>query len=188
MYDTLHVTRYNMGHLVDFLVKRGADINAVEGEHGYSPLVLAAVMEHQWTCLELVAAGAALDSSPVSPSAPLSVPASHCALSTIAEKGLVSVLDAILDRDTCIYSTVNRIVDDSSGWTMLHVAIQFAQHAFVERLLSEGERVDVNRLDNNGLSPLCIALQYFNTHSVMSLLHAPGIDPYNSTLDGHYPM
>lgn len=45
----IHVaSRYNHGHIVQYLIDKGVDVNKVECELGYSPLHIATVFCHEW--------------------------------------------------------------------------------------------------------------------------------------------
>jgi ankyrin repeat protein len=53
--------RYNHGHIVKFLVSRGADIHKKELELGYTPILLALVLAHSWAARELILLGSSLN-------------------------------------------------------------------------------------------------------------------------------
>ena len=61
-YNLLHAaSRYNHGHIVKYLVSKGADLNIKELELGYTPLLLAVVMQNSWAARELIALGSPLN-------------------------------------------------------------------------------------------------------------------------------
>ena len=63
-YNALHVAaRYNHGHIVKFLLDRGADMSRKEGELGYTPILLALIFNHSWASRELIARGCKLNES-----------------------------------------------------------------------------------------------------------------------------
>lgn len=60
-YHPLHVAaRYNHGHIVKFLVGKGADLHTKELELGYTPILLALVMKHSWAARGLIVLGSNL--------------------------------------------------------------------------------------------------------------------------------
>jgi hypothetical protein len=133
-----------MAHMISYLVSEGADVNAVEGEFSYSPLTLAAVMSHSWACLELINAGAEVFLSP-SPSLSLSPTNSSLSfalsLSTIAEKGLTIVLEAIVDREKekareCVQQRHNQREIESEGERERQKEIRLAEREAVKRVLN----------------------------------------------------
>lgn len=45
----IHIAcRYNHGHIVQFLIDNGVDVNKLEGELSYPPLLIATVLGHEW--------------------------------------------------------------------------------------------------------------------------------------------
>ena len=60
-YHPIHVAaRYNHGHIVKYLVSKGADIHIKELELGYTPILLALVLKHSWAARELILLGSNL--------------------------------------------------------------------------------------------------------------------------------
>jgi ankyrin repeat protein len=49
--------RYNHGHIVKFLVSKGADMRRKELELGYTPILMAVIMGHSWAARELILLG-----------------------------------------------------------------------------------------------------------------------------------
>jgi len=81
-YNLLHTAaRYNHGHIVKFLVSKGADMSIKELELGYTPLLLAVVMRNSWAARELITLGSNLNEAG---------PAGRTSLFILAEKVICS--------------------------------------------------------------------------------------------------
>jgi len=170
-YTMLHVAaRYNHGHLVDYLLSLGADINLREHEFGYSPLMLALISDSGWAGEVLIAHGA----DPRTPST-----SGRNSLFLAVERENFFALDMLLSMD-CV--GINDPVCASDGMNPLHVAVCHQKHAAVSYLLEKG--ADVYCVDRkHGYTPLMVAIISSNSLAALQLIRA-GADVHRASRSG----
>ena len=137
-------------------IDAGGDVNGV-GTNGNTPLLFAINGGHVESVEILLAAdGIDVDQANVAGFTPLIL---------AAEKGNVAIVDKLLAEDPLINK------DNGAGNTALLCAIIIRNITIVDRLLDKGG-VDVNHINNNGSTPLILAVRYGGVEIVNSLLNA----------------
>lgn len=132
----------NQLEVIQLLIEKGADINA-ETAYGTTPLVLAATAGREDAVRLLHAHGAALDHRTKSGSTALSL-VSH---SVPIRPNIVRLL---------LELGANPNIPDNSGRAALHWVAQDANVEIIKLLLSN-PKTELNKLDNNGYTPLYYA-------------------------------
>lgn len=173
-YFPLHVAaRFNHGHIARFLLQRGASIDAEEQEFGYSPLTLSIIMGNNWAAQELLAAGASVHVTSRNSRTPLFIS---------AEKGQLSILDAMLNR---MDVDINAPIVDT-GSRLLHVAALHKQPLVVCHLIQKGAHLNIAD-DEHGYTALNMAIIASCTTAALELIHA-GADTLKATKSGRQPL
>lgn len=184
-YTLLHVAaRYNHGHLIPYLVGKGADINAIENEFGYTPLCLSLVVCNKWAVMELLHLGA----DPTFPSASGRRP-----MYIAIEKSDITTVELLLKSDKVnvndpIEGIPRNPVDPVSGsMTALHVAALLPKSSgVVSILIAAGADLNIAE-HSNGHTPLLCALLTGNEVCAMELLQR-GADARIATTSGRTAM
>ena len=175
----LHIAgERNFPDLAKLLLDRGADVNAITTDHGWTPLLLAAINNSLDVAKLLIDRGADVDAKDDSGAKPLYVAAQSSAL---------DVAKLLIDRGADVDAK------NDFGATPLYVAAEFnAASEFdalgVAKLLID-HGADVNATDNKGSTPLHLAA-WNNPLDVAKLLIDRGAD-VNATADndgGNTPL
>lgn len=174
-YSPIHVAaRNNHGLIIRYLVDMGADIDLEESEHGYTPLMLALVLGHEWSAAELVLAGANVRYLASNGRSPMFV---------AAEKGLASIVALMVSVSGI---DINEAAVRPSGLRMIHVASFHKQPIIVSQLIKMG--ANVNQFDDeNGYSPLAMSILGMNTPAALELIDA-GADISQASRSGRMPL
>lgn len=152
----------------------GTNLDLEESEHGYTPLMLALVLGHEWVASELILAGANVRYLASNGRSPMFV---------AAEKGLSSIISLMVTH--CGIS-VNEPAVRPSGLRMIHVAAFHKQPVIVSQLVRLG--ANVNQFDDeNGYSPLSMAILGLNSAAALDLIKA-GADITQPSRSGRTPL
>jgi ankyrin repeat protein len=166
--------RNNHGNLVRLFVELEANLDLEESEHGYTPLMLALVLGHEWVAAELILAGANVRYLASNGRSPMFV---------AAEKGLSSIISLMVSQ--CGVG-VNEPAVRPSGLRMIHVAAFHKQPVIVSQLIRLG--ANVNQFDDeNGYSPLSMAILGLNTSAALELIEA-GANVKQPSRSGRTPL
>ena len=167
--------RYNHGNIIQRLAQIGVDFDTQEAEHGYTPLMLALVLGHEWVAMELVSSGAKVA---------LPVRNGRTPLFVAAEKGLTEMVrfmvrsyeSPIVHPITGVaMKVINSPVVFPTNLRLLHVAA-FHNQAQVVSLLIDMD-ADLNVLeDESGYTPLAMAIIGDNASAALDLI-AAGANP-----------
>jgi ankyrin repeat protein len=178
-FTMLHTAvAYQHGHIVQFLTDRsGIDLNRLEAEHQYTPIMLAVLKGYRWSIDVLLHAGV-----------DVTIPAriGRTPLYLAVEKSQLSTFQTLLSIQHSPYDSspgpsINASVCLAHGSSPLHVAALHEKLEMVEYLLSCGAEVD--REDNHGYTPLYHAI--FHGYEAIALeLLAAGANPVRSTSKG----
>lgn len=174
-YHPIHVAaRYNHGHLINALVGYGADLDPEEKEHGYTPLMLALVLTHEWAAAELIKAGSQVRYLASNGRTPMFV---------AAEKGLSSMIGLMMLHGEI---DVNEPVVRPSGLRLLHVAAFHKRPHVVAQLIEAG--ANVNQLDDEGgYTPLAMSIIGNNPAAAIEII-AAGADINYPSRSGRKPL
>ncbi len=152
----------NIG-VVRELIKRGAEINAVDHKEKQSSLMISIYKRNIEMVTELLDGGADVNQRDVS---------GQSAIFMAASRGLTEIISALLDHG----SVVDPI--NSHGDTPLMAACQNGYPKTVEFLLEKG--ANINAVNNSGWSPLFYAV--FNGHyDICKILIEKGAQKQNKT-------
>uniref|UniRef100_A0A7S0SPB3 RING-type domain-containing protein n=1 Tax=Chromulina nebulosa TaxID=96789 RepID=A0A7S0SPB3_9STRA len=175
-YNAIHVAaRNNQGHMIKALVQAGCDIDAVEGEHGYTPLMLAMVLGYEWVVAELIYNGANFRFVARNGRTPLFI---------AAEKGYISSLCLMLNYGKF---DINGPVVTPSGLRLIHVASYHNQPHIVKKLIDLKADVNIRSDEQGGYTPLVMALLGMNTSAAIDLIKA-GADITEPSKSGRSPL
>ena len=145
-----------------------------EKEHGYTPLMLALVLAHEWAAAELIKAGAQVRYIASNGRTPMFV---------AAEKGLSSMIGLMMEH--CAIN-VNEPVVRPSGLRLLHVAAFHKKPHIVAQLIEA--RADVNQLDEEGgYTPLAMAIIGNNAAAATEII-AAGANIHFPSRSGRQPL
>jgi uncharacterized protein len=177
-YTMLHTAvRFNQGHIVQLLTTRpGIDLNPVESEFQYTPIMLAIIKSYKWSIDVLLNAGADISIPARNGRTPLYVAVEKSQISTF--RTLISVSAA---RAGAAVTGINQPVCITHGSCPLHVAALHNKLEMIEFLLASGAEVD--QVDNHGCTALYRALVHGHGAIAYELLHA-GADPNRSSSIG----
>ena len=168
--------RFNHGHLLPRLLELGADINAIEHEHGYTSLCLALVLGYEWFARTLVRCGARLD---------IPCHTGRMALFIAIEKGMAEFVYLAITSNTQA-DLANALVSIEYSLRPIHVAISH-HHLFIfEMLLTLGANPEL-REGENGYSALTMAIVTSCTAAALRLIQL-GVDLYTPNNHGRSPM
>ena len=135
-YFPIHVAaKNNHGHIVRRLLEAGANVDAVECEWGYTPLVLALMVGSEWAAHELISRGASLSYRTRN---------QRTALGVAAERGFSSVIEVVLKAGL---ADVNEVASLPFELRLLHVAAFYSQPQCVATLLRLGADPDITELE-----------------------------------------
>ena len=161
-YCLLHVAaRYNHGHIISYLIDKGADVNMLEEELGYSPLFIAVVCGNIWAAQVLLRLGA-----------DVLVPARNGRLPLYAavEKCQLGVVAHILSRAEVDINASVVVFGEEKNWSPLHVAALYSTSRPVfDLLVSRGAHI--NAKDIQGRTPLMIALAEGNEQTALDMIN-----------------
>lgn len=166
--------RNNHGLMINTLVELGAELDVEEAEHSYTPLMLALVLGHEFVATELILCGANVRYLASNGRSPMFI---------AAEKGLTSIIRLMINF--CGID-VNEAAVRPSGLRMIHIAAYHKQPVAVSTLISLG--ADVNKFDDeNGYTPLSMAVLGLNTAAALDLIYA-GANITQSSRAGRSPL
>nr|WP_184891152.1 ankyrin repeat domain-containing protein [Candidatus Cardinium hertigii] len=152
-YTPLHLAAYRGNiALIKLLLKKGANINAIDAQHGYTPLQLAACQGHEKVVQLLIAAKALIDTREKR----LGRTALHLAAAT----GNSATVRYLINHGSSCNSR------DKTNWTPLQVAILSRNAAEVIQLLIEHESI----LNKTADTPLHLATKEKDIASVRYLI------------------
>lgn len=132
-YFPIHVAVINKHKMiVKLLLERGALVNVVDNQQGYSPLISAILVGEEHLAIDLLMAGSSLY---------LMTRALRSALFVIAEKGCLALLHFVLaNRDI----DIDEIVEVHEGINMLYVACIYNQLSFAVALIQLGAKLNLS--------------------------------------------
>lgn len=160
-YYPIHVAaKYNHGHIILRLLSRACDINVQEREFGYTALMMAIVMKEKnyYAAEQLISAGADVTLCGANGRSPLYVS---------AEVGTVYMMDRMLKKSNF---SVNGVLDDVSGMTMLHVAAYHMKMDVLLYLLDCGANPNLQCYEH-GYTPLMLAIIAKNVAGAIELIN-----------------
>jgi ankyrin repeat protein len=178
-YTMLHTAvRFNQGHIVQFLTTRpGINLNLVESEFQYTPLMLAVVKNYKWSIDVLLNAGADITIPARNGRTPLYVAIEKSQISTF--QTLISVqAETFPSPSSPSSSGINQPVCITHGSCPLHVAALHNKLEMIEFLIASGAEID--QLDSHGCTALYRALVHEHGAIAYELLKA-GADPKRSS-------
>jgi ankyrin repeat protein len=156
---------------VQFLVDKGANVNARATSCSWTPLFLASLSGHTEIVKLLIENGARIDVKDNRGRSPLHHAAALCGKSQAAS--LLLLKGAAVDAE------------DHQGQTPLHLASLNGSRDLVRLLIMEG--IDIDKRDIFGKTPLHIAA-FCGHNDVVELLIESGADPYTQNKYGITPM
>jgi ankyrin repeat protein len=159
-YYPIHVAaKFNRGHLISYFSNLNVNMNQLEKQFGYTPLLIALVLGHEWAVFELMKEGADIH---------IPTEKGRTALYVVAEKGHVEVLFFMITR---YQIDVNAVVDLITGNRLLYIASLYDKSHIISLLISHN--VEVNYVnDNVPFTPLMVCIMRKNVIGTLSLLKA----------------
>lgn len=178
-YTMLHTAvRFNQGHIVQFLTTRpGINLNLVESEFQYTPIMLAVIKNYKWSIDVLLNAGADITIPARNGRTPLYVAVEKSQISTF--QTLISVSTTLSTSHSS--SGINQPVCITHGSCPLHVAALHNKLEMIEFLVACGAHID--QVDSHGCTALYRALVHGHEAIAYELLNA-GADPKRTSSVG----
>lgn len=159
-YYPIHVAaKFNRGHLISYLRSLNVDINQLENELSYTPLLIALVLGHEWTVFELMKEGADIH---------IPTKNGRTALYVVAEKGNVEVLFFMITKYKI---DINSVVDMTTCNRIIYIAALYDNSHIISLLISHN--VEVNYINKNvSFTPLMVCIMRKNIIGALALLNA----------------
>ncbi len=199
----LHYAAYGMQiEVMDFLLKKGADINAKDNE-GDTPLVWVVANGKKDSAVYLLEKGADINSTNQNGVTPLIISITRrqpAIMTLLLEQGADPTLRNISDfsplRISVLFGNLDAVkqllshgADPSEkyeeGTTALHIACTEGQSQIAEWLIEKG--ADISIRDSSGYSPFYLASFYGQT-KICQILLSRGVDVNASSPEGDAPL
>lgn len=169
-YAPLHkAALHGQTAVAEFLLSAGADIEGTAKNYThYTPLILAATQGHKAMVELLLAKGAKVNA----------MAENDCtALHQACSFGFKAVTEVLLTHGASV------TIKTKDGWTPLHSATTINSSADIAALLLE-HKADVNARNNQGITPLCLAIGNNQTEMVrLFLQHNAEVNSRNNRLE-----
>ena len=167
-WTPLHAAAYGGNkEVVEFLINKGASINAKECDVGATPLLYAVVKGYKDVAELLIANGADINAKEISGATPLFHAASKDVADLLITNGAdlntksnpCFVLDGLAGNEgnTIYWANGTSIQKTVGGRTALHTALENGRKDIAEYLIAKG--AEINTRDYNGETPLDLAIR-----------------------------